>query len=192
MASKNQEANSLKVEISKYKSDFGVLNKMLRLIWLVCRQIFVRPFPTKYFRGYRIFFYRIFGAKLDSTVHIYASARVWAPWNLEMGSFSTLGPHVDCYNQGLIKIGSNTIISQKSYLCASSHNFERSDFPLIIKPICIEDAVWIAADAFIGPGVTIGEGAVVGARAAVFKDVEAWTVVGGNPAKFIKQRVLKE
>ncbi|HNY79416.1 MAG TPA: hypothetical protein PLX34_15565 [Sedimentisphaerales bacterium] len=63
--------------------------------------------------------------------------------------------------------------------------------PQTFAPVEIADQVWIAADAFIGPGVTVGQGAVVGARASVFKDVEPWTVVGGNPAKFIKKRELK-
>ena len=108
-----------------------------------------------------------------------------------MGAQSTLGPKVDCYNQGKIIIGANTVISQKTYLCASTHDFTMPNFPLICKPINIGDSVWVAADAFIGPGVVIGNGSVIGARAAVFKDVETWSVVGGNPAQFIKKRVIK-
>ena len=109
-----------------------------------------------------------------------------------MGNYSCMGPKVDCYNQGKITIGNQTSISQKTYLCASSHDFTISNFPLILKPIQIGNQVWIAADAFIGPGVSVGEGAVVGARAAVFKKVDPWTVVGGNPAKFIKDRKLRD
>ncbi|WP_372776565.1 putative colanic acid biosynthesis acetyltransferase [Mangrovibacterium sp.] len=123
--------------------------------------------------------------------HVYASVKIWAPWNLELGDYATLGPQVDCYNQGKITIGANTTISQKAYLCASSHDISDSKINLILCPIEIADQVWVAADAFIGPNVKIGQGAVVGARSAVFKDVEPWTVVGGNPAKFIKKRELK-
>ena len=90
-----------------------------------------------------------------------------------------------------ITIGANTIISQKAYLCASTHDFTKPDFPLICKPITIGDSVWVAAEAFIGPGVIIEDGGVIGARASVFKNVDSWTVVGGNPAQFIKKRVLK-
>ena len=64
--------------------------------------------------------------------------------------------------------------------------------PLLQSPITLKDNSWVAAEAFVGPGVTIGEGAVVGARAAVFRNVEPWNVVGGNPAKFIKRRVINE
>ena len=109
-----------------------------------------------------------------------------------MGEHSCLADEVDCYNVAPVKIGDNTTVSQKSYLCTASHDITKVNIPLITAPIVIEDQAWIAADAFIGMGVTVGQGAVVGARASVYKDVEAWTVVGGNPAKFIKRRVINE
>ncbi|WP_236714392.1 putative colanic acid biosynthesis acetyltransferase [Paludibacter jiangxiensis] len=165
-------------------------NKIGRFLWNSCYWLLFRPFNLGLFKGWRNVLLRLFGAQIASNVHIYATAKIWAPWNLTMGEYSTLGPHVDCYNQGKISIGNNTVISQKAYLCASGHNINQPTFPLILQPIKIEDQVWVAADAFIGPGVTIEEGAVVGARAAVFKDIEAWNVVGGNPAKFIKKREL--
>ena len=96
------------------------------------------------------------------------------------------------YNKDLIVIGDDSVISQGTYLCTASHDISSKMLPLNTAPIIIGKNVWVAADAFVGMGVTIGEGAVVGARAAVFKDVEPWTVVGGNPAKFIKNRVIKD
>lgn len=114
------------------------------------------------------------------------------PWNLEMDAYSCLAPEVDCYNAAKVKIGAHTTVSQKSYLCTASHNILAPGFPLVTAPIIIESQAWVAADTFIGPGVTIGEGAVIGARAAVFKDVEPWTVVGGNPVKVIKKRIIYE
>jgi putative colanic acid biosynthesis acetyltransferase WcaF len=108
-----------------------------------------------------------------------------------MDDFSCLGPEVDCYCVAPIRIGAHAVVSQYSYLCAASHDYERPDLPLITGPIRIEDGAWVAADVFIGMGVTVGAGAVVGARSSVYKDVAPWTVVGGNPARWIKQRVLK-
>lgn len=178
------------VDLSLYNSQFSLANKIGRVSWNLCYWIFFRPFNLSLFKRWRNFLLRLFGARIGFKANIYASVRIWAPWNLEIGDFSTLGPEVNCYNQGKIKIGKNSVISQKVYLCASSHDFTKSSFPLILRPIRIEDSVWIAADAFIGPGVTIGEGAVVGARAAVFKNIENWTVVGGNPAVFIKARKI--
>ncbi|WP_245545620.1 putative colanic acid biosynthesis acetyltransferase [Gillisia limnaea] len=162
------------------------------MTWNGCYWILFRPFNLNLFNGWRAGVLRIFGAKVGYKANIYASVKIWAPWNLEIGDYSSMGPGVDCYNQGKIIIGNNTVISQKTYLCASTHDFTISNFPLIVKFIEIKDQVWIAAAAFIAPGVSIGEGAVVGARSAVFKDVAAWEVVGGNPACFIKQRQIKE
>jgi len=98
---------------------------------------------------------------------------------------------VDCYSVAPIRIGAHAVVSQYSYLCSASHDYELPDFPLVTGPIVVAEGAWVAADAFVGMGVTIGAGAVVGARASVFKDVEPWTVVGGNPARFIKKRVMR-
>ena len=135
---------------------------------------------------------RAFGAKIADTANVYASAKVYFPTNLVMKEYSCLASDVDCYNVDKVVIGANSTVSQGAYLCTASHDITNPHNPLITAPIVIEDQAWVAADAFVGMGVTIGEGAVVGARAAVFKDVEPWTVVGGNPAKFIKNRVIKD
>jgi putative colanic acid biosynthesis acetyltransferase WcaF len=103
-----------------------------------------------------------------------------------------IGPKVDCYNAAKIKIGKDATISQGAFLCTATHNIYSKAHELITATIIIENQAWIAANAYIGPGITIGEGAVVGATASVYKDVEPWTVVGGNPAKFIKKREIKE
>lgn len=103
-----------------------------------------------------------------------------------------MGPEVNCYNAALVKVGAHTTVSQGAYLCTATHDISDPLHHLYSQPIVIENQAWIASEAFIGPGVTVKQGAVVGARAAVFKDVEPWTVVGGNPAKFIKKRELKD
>jgi len=180
------------VDLSKYNHRFSLSNKIGRFIWNCCYWILFRPFNLRLFRPWRNLVLRIFGANIAPKAHIYASAKIWVPWNLKMGSYACLGPHVDCYNQGKITIGANTTISQKSFLCASGHDISDPQNTLILKPIIIEDQVWVAADTFIGPGVKIGQGAVVGARASVFKNIEAWSVVGGNPASFIKMRKINK
>jgi putative colanic acid biosynthesis acetyltransferase WcaF len=107
-----------------------------------------------------------------------------------MGEFSILGDYVNCYCVGLVDIGSHAVVSQYSFLCTATHDYEKAEFPLVVAPIRIGGKSWIAADAFIGPGVSIGEGAVVGSRSNVFKDVEPWQVVGGDPARVLKRRQL--
>lgn len=184
------KAFETKVDLSKYDFSFSLSNKVARLIWNTVYWVLFRPFNLNLFTGWRIFILKVFGAELGKNSNVYASAKIWAPWNLKLGEFSVIGPKVDCYNQGEIIIGDHTIVSQKSYLCASSHDYTVSNFPLILKPITISSQVWIAADAFVGPGVYVGKGALVGARASVFNDVAPWTVVGGNPARFIKKREI--
>ena len=165
---------------------------MKRLLWGVCWLALARWLPRSLGCEWKRFLLRCFGARLARSAVVYSSTRVYAPWNLEMGEHSCLADNVDCYNVDKVIIGDNTTVSQKTYLCTASHDITRSNIPLITAPIVIEDQAWIGADAFIGMGVKVGQGAVVGARASVYKDVEAWTVVGGNPAKFIKKRVINE
>jgi putative colanic acid biosynthesis acetyltransferase WcaF len=189
--SSNFSQQKVQVDLSKYNFSFGLKNKVKRLIWNITYWILIRPFNLMLFKNWRSHVLRLFGAKIGKGANVHASAKIWAPWNLEIGDFSSIGPQVDCYNQGKITIGNHTTISQKSYLCASSHDFTIYNFPLILCPIIIKDQVWIAADAFVGPNVCVGEGVVVGARASVFKNVEDWTVVGGNPAVHIKTRYIR-
>jgi putative colanic acid biosynthesis acetyltransferase WcaF len=112
------------------------------------------------------------------------------PWNLDIGDWSSIGEDVLVYNLGKIKIGKNSTISHRAHLCAGTHDYSKSDLPLLKLPIIIEDQVWVCASSFVGPNVKIESGAIVGACAVVTKDVEAWSIVAGNPAKVLGKRVL--
>jgi putative colanic acid biosynthesis acetyltransferase WcaF len=179
------------LNLSTYRDSFSLKNKILRGIWNISYLLFfkITPSTLKIFKHWRNFILRIFGARIGKNTLVYSNVKIWAPWNLEIGDNCCLGPKVDCYNQGKISIGNNTIISQKSYLCASTHDYTKEDFPLILKPITIGNGVWVAADAFIGPDVTIGDFVVVAARSVVIKNIEKNTIVGGNPAFKIKDRI---
>lgn len=178
------------IDLSAYVNPHPLTNKIVRAIWNTVRLLFFCPSPVL-LHGWRRWLLRRFGATIGAGVHVYPSAKVWAPWNLTMEDHSCLAPNVDCYNVAPIKLGKHSTVSQYSFLCTASHDIEDPHMRLITAPITIGKGVWITADVYIGPGVTIGDGAVVGVRSSVFKDVEAWTVVAGNPAKFIKQRELK-
>lgn len=184
--------SELKVDISQYQNSLSKSNQIKRMLWIIVWTLFVRPLPRSIGNSWKLFLLRLFGAKVHKTAVVYSSVKIYQPWNLEMHEYSCLAPEVDCYNVGKIVIGSHTTVSQRTYLCAASHNINSKNHELIFKPIIIKNQAWIGAGAFIGMGVTIGEGAVVGARAAVFKNVEPWTIVGGNPAKFIKNRIINE
>lgn len=172
-------------------AEISVGNKMARALWSVVHLLLFRP-SLRVLHPWRVFLLRCFGAKIGSSVRVYSSARIWAPWNLRMEDNSCLGEHVDCYSVAMITLKKNAVVSQYGFLCSASRDISSLDKPLVVGEIEIGANAWVAADVFVGPGVTIGEGAVVAARASVFKDVEAWTVVAGNPATFVKQRILKD
>ena len=135
---------------------------------------------------------KLFGATIGRGSRVLPSCFVWAPWKLTMGEFSVLAEGVECYSMDEIIIGSKVAVSQRSFICTGSHDISSLKRPLVTKPIVINDHAWICSEAFVSPGVTIGEGAVVAARSVVIKNIESWTVVGGNPSKFIKNRVIKD
>jgi putative colanic acid biosynthesis acetyltransferase WcaF len=131
---------------------------------------------------------RAFGATIEQGARPYPRCRVWAPWNLHMAVNSCLANDVECYSVAPVYIGAHATVSQFALLCTASHEINSADFALVCRRIQVEAHAWVAARAFIGPGVTIGEGAVVSATASVFQDVESWAVVRGNPAAEIKKR----
>jgi putative colanic acid biosynthesis acetyltransferase WcaF len=163
---------------------------LLRVLWSAARPFFT--YSPRRCWGWRCFLLRLFGAKVGRDVHIYNSAVIYMPWNLEIGDWSSIGEHAYIYNLGMIRIGKAATISYRSHLCAGTHDYEDPTMPLLKPPIFIGNQAWICTEAFVGPGVAVGEGAVVGARAVVVKDVSPWTVVAGNPALIVKQRVLKQ
>ena len=173
---------------SASKYSFNILLK--RILWSFVKCLF--HFSPRIAFSWRNFLLRLFGAKIGKHVHIYNSAEVYMPWNLEIGDWSAIGEYAYIYNLDLISIGSRATISQRAHLCAGTHDYEDSSLPLITKPITIQDNSWVCADAFIGPGVTIHEGAVIGARAVITKDVEAHAIMAGNPAKKIKSRNITQ
>lgn len=175
----------------RHVSPYSTREKVGRMVWAIVQATLFRPsLPTAY--RWRRFLLRRFGATLASTAVVRRTARIECPWNLTMGRNTCLGDHAIAYCLGPITLGDRVSVSQRVHLCAGSHDFERPDMPLIRPPITIEDDAWIAADAFVGPGVTVGKGAILGARGCAFGDLEPWTIYGGNPAKRIKERKYEE
>ncbi len=168
-------------------SPHSLSNRLKRGLWSIVWLILYRPSP-KPFHAWRRALLRAFGARIHRSASIHASARIWAPWNLHMEEFSTLSPYVDCYCVASIRIGRMATVSQYSFLCTASHDVDSLDMTLTTAPIDIGAHAWIAADAFVGPGVRVGEGAVLGARSSAFRDLPAWTVSVGSPARPVRSR----
>jgi len=168
-------------------ASFSLSNRFARLVWqsvwlLLCR---LTPAPL---HGWRCLILRAFGARLGRLCRVYPDVRIWAPWNLVLDDEACLGPRVICYSMDTISLGKRVVVSQGVHLCTGSHDYESNNFQLFTRPINIEADAWICTEAFLGPGVTIGKGAVIGARSVVTRSQPAWMVCAGNPCKTIKLR----
>lgn len=140
------------------------------------------------FHPWRRALLRLFGAKIAPTARIYGSAKIWYPRHLSMAHNAAIGPGVVCYSMAPIDVGADATISQRAHLCAGTHDIDDANFQLIARPIQIGAKAWIASEAFVGPGVTVGEGAVLGARGVTVKNLPDWSVSVGNPARQIRLR----
>ena len=181
------------LDLKNYKNRHSLKSKIARVLWKIVWLLLFRPTPRgNLFRPWRIALLKLFGAKVRWSSNVLPSCRIWQPWKLTMGAYACLSEDVDCYTVDEIVIGDQATVSQGVKLCCASHDITSKIMELTCRPIVINANAWVAGWAIILPGVTIGEGAVVAAGAVVTKDVEPWSVVGGNPAKFIKKRVLKD
>ena len=181
-----------KIDLSQYHNSLSRKHQIIRLIWGVVWPLGTWFLPRSMGMSWKRDLLRAFGAKIADTANVYSSAKIYYPANLVMEEYSCLASDVDCYNVAPVIIGEQSTVSQGAFLCTASHDISDPLNHLITAPIVIEDQAWIGAKAFVGMGVIIGQGAVVGATASVYKNVESWTVVGGNPARFIKKRTIKE
>ncbi|CAM3642235.1 Galactoside O-acetyltransferase [Klebsiella variicola subsp. variicola] len=170
---------------------FSFKNKLHRLIWGGVYIVFFKYSPVPMF-GYRNFILSLFGARLGNNVRIYPSAKIWMPRNLTIGNNSSIGPRALIYNQGSIYIGNDSIISQDVTICASTHDYNKRDHPLILKNVEIGNRVWLCAESFVGPGVQVFDGAVLGARAVAKRNLSSWSVYDGNPCNKLKERMNNE
>ena len=162
---------------------------LARALWALATPLF-RFSPRPLF-GWRRMILRLFGAKVGEDAHIYPTARVYLPWNLTIGAQASIGEWALIYNLGPVTVGEKATISHRAHVCAGTHDYRDATLPLLRLPIHIGAQAWICADAFVGPGISIGEGAIVGAAAVAVNDVPPWTIVAGNPARTIKRRELR-
>lgn len=169
-------------------------DKLKNMLWQIVNRLFFRFSPRYFslFNKWRILLVKLFGGQLDWNVSLHPTAYIDYPWNLTMRAKSSLGERCWIYAMAPISIGELTCIGKDVYLLTGSHDIEKSTFDLITKSIIIGKGCWLATASIVLPGITIGNYSVIAVGSIVTKDVECNTVVGGNPAKFIKQRVIKE
>lgn len=172
------------VDLTKYDQswfDRGRPGWYILLWWLV--QSLAFPLSPHFCNGFRRWVLRLFGATIGKGVIIRPTARFTYPWKVAIGNYSWIGDDVVFYSLDQITVGEHSVISQKSYLCTGTHDFQDVSFKLITAPITIDHGVWVAADCFIAPGVNLGSGVVIGARSSIFRDQPPGQVCWGNPCQ---------
>ncbi len=181
-------SNRVDIVSNRSQGNYSAREQLARIGWALLQPLF-RWSPRPFF-GWRRWLLRLCGARVGRYVNVYPSSRVTMPWNLSIGDWSSLGEEVLVYNLGPVSVGARATISLGAVLCAGSHDHRQRTMPLLRPPIEVGDDCWVCAGAFVGPGVRVGAGAVVGARAVVVRDVPAWAIVAGNPARPVGTRRL--
>jgi putative colanic acid biosynthesis acetyltransferase WcaF len=180
-------------DLSKHfvPKNFRGRNIFIIQLWRIV-QCSLFALSPQFMYSWRRFLLRLFGAKIGKRVLIRPSAQITYPWKVSIGNFSWIGDDSVLYSLGEIKIGENVSIAHRDYFCTGFHDFTKTTFDIGQKPIIIEDEVWIPNDIFVGPGVTIGKGCVIGARSTVLTDMPEGMICYGNPAKPIKKRIVAQ
>lgn len=180
---------SLDISACRSHRPYSRREYMARFLWGMATPLFC--FSPRPMFGWRRVLLRLFGAKVGKDAHVYPSARIYMPWNLTLGEQASIGEWALIYNLGPVSIGNRATVSHRAHLCAGTHDYENPTLPLLRPGIEVGDEAWVCTDAYVGPDRKVGEGAVVGAAAVVVKDVPPWKVVVGNPARVIKERVIR-
>lgn len=174
-------------------SPWSIRERVAMLAWEAC-WTFLCGWTPKPFNPWRLFWLKVFGARIDGRPFVHQRARVQIPWNITLHDGSCLGDRTNLYSLGEIEIGVRAIVAQEAYLCTGTHDLTKAHVPLKVGKLTIGDNAFVGARAFVLPGVSIGNGAVVGACSVVTKDVPSNTLVAGNPARVIREvsRGMKE
>jgi putative colanic acid biosynthesis acetyltransferase WcaF len=170
-----------------YTSPWSFGRRLKVALWELVWLLLFRPTPKPLTR-WRLFLLRLFGCQVSGKPFVAASAVIKMPWNLILEDRACLGAHSEVYSLGRVTMQARSTLAQQGYLCAGTHDFSDPALPLVVGEIVVGADAFLGARAFILPGVTIGEGALVGACAVVSKDVPPWSVVAGNPARVIGTR----
>jgi len=188
-----EQDNNMSLEFHTYVNRLSLRNKIARALWNIYSLVLFRTLPTKYCNWLRVLGLRLFGAKLGCHgVSVHRTARIWAPWNLVMEDYTLIDRDCRVYNPDVITIKSETVISENVFLCTASHDVHSRGHELVTRPITFNGGNWVAADVIILPGVTVGEGVVVGAGSVVSKDIKPWMIVAGNPAREVGERSFND
>jgi putative colanic acid biosynthesis acetyltransferase WcaF len=166
---------------------FSFQHRLARQLWNICWLLLYRTSPRP-LHSWRALLLRAFGAKMGPNCHFYPGSKIWAPWNLTCADLVAVGDGAEIYNPAPMSFGSHAIVSQGAYVCGATHDFDDPAFPFLAFSMVIGSYAWICARALVGPGVNVGEGAVLGLGSVATRDLEPWGVYAGVPAVKVKER----
>lgn len=172
-------------------ASFSLRNRLARCLWNLVAMLLFSHTPRP-LHSWRATLLRMFGARVGRGVHVYPKVKIWAPWNLVLMDECGIANGAILYSMGQIIVGKQAVVSQGAHLCAGTHDYTKHGFPLVTMPITIGNNAWVAAEAFIHPGVSVGEGTIIGARSVVTQDMPAWFVCAGHPCKPVKERIMSD
>ncbi len=170
---------------------FRERNALIVILWWTIQSTMFAWSPQPFF-GWRILILRLFGAKIGNNVKIRPTTRITYPWKLKIGNNCWIGDNCDLYNLGDIEIGNNVALAHRVYLCTGNHDYTKTTFDILAEPIKIEDEVWLTNDVFVGPGVSVGKGCVIGVRSTVLNNMPEGMICYGYPAKPVRKRIIKD
>lgn len=182
----------MKTQLSTYNNDWYQPGRpaVVRLLWLFCSVLFVQC-SWNPLSSVRVVLLRLFGAKIGKAVVIKPGVQIKYPWYLSVGDHCWIGEHVWIDNLTQVNIGNDVCLSQGAYLLTGNHDYKKSTFDLMVKPIVLEEGVWIGAKAIVCPGVICRSHAVLTAGSVARNELQAYSINSGNPAVFIKERVFQ-
>jgi putative colanic acid biosynthesis acetyltransferase WcaF len=172
---------------SAYESPWPASNRLLRVLWEFCWFLFCAWTP-KPLNEWRLFWLRVFDAKIDGKPFVHQRARIAIPWNLTLHDHACLGDRANAYSLGEIEIGARATVAQEAYLSTGTHDFARTDLPLVTAKITIGEDAFVGARAFVMPGITVGPRSIIGACSVVTRDVPADVIAAGNPCQVLRPR----
>lgn len=185
--SRHTDLSRTYAQTSRYGSPWPLRARLGRLAWVITWNCLFRTSPKPLYAWRRLLL-QLFGCQIEGRPYVSPHARITMPWNLRLGDKTTLAERCEIYNLAAIALGPRVTVAQDAYLCAGTHDFEHPYTPLITASITVGEDAFIAARAFVLPGVTIHRGAIIGACAVVTKDVAELAIVAGNPARVIGER----
>lgn len=181
----------LRIDLSKVPSDTPRKVKLLRALWGLFQLPFL-PHTPKALSPLRIALLKLFGAHIGQHCEVGAGVKIWVPWNLTMGEYTAIGANTEIQNFVMVTIGRHVVISQRNYICTSTHDHTHPHFPTVSTPIVIGSQSWVASECVLGPGAEIGEGAVISVRSVVSKPMPPWMICAGSPCRPVTERVIRE